>query len=213
MPSPFDVLEVDPDADERAIQLAYRRKVKRAHPDHGGTIEAFQEVRWAYEQIKSGGVRSDEAFGAQSTEPDEQTDTRVTYLDYEVLDDYGWELDDEDLFEKAAAESLTTEQFGRFSAGRDESLLEAAESNGFAWPYACRGGACANCAVAVIQGAMTQPIDHILPSEIVDRGIRLSCNGTPTTAEMSVVFNVKYMPDLDELRLPPHPFDLAHSDD
>ena len=60
---------------------------------------------------------------------------------------------------------------------------------------------------------MTVPIDHVLSSEMTDRGIHLSCIGAPATAEMQVVYNVKHMPELDELRLPAYRFERTRSVD
>jgi hypothetical protein len=57
------------------------------------------------------------------------------------------------------------------------------------------------------------PVNNILPSSMVDAGIRLSCNGIPTTDEMKVIYNVKHLPGLDELRLPPRPFEQAYAGD
>jgi hypothetical protein len=37
---------------------------------------------------------------------------------------------------------------------------------------------------------------------MLDRGIRLSCVGVPTTEELKVIYNVKHLPDLDDLLLP-----------
>jgi ferredoxin len=150
--------------------------------------------------------------GDEAAEP-EASDPQVEYLNYDVLDDHGWSLDDDDLFEKAAEAGLDPSDYGRLAVGPRESLLEAAEKHGFAWPYACRGGACANCAVALTEGEMSMPVDHILPSGMTDRGIRLSCVGAPTTDEARVVFNVKHLPYLDELRLPPRPFEQARAND
>ena len=133
----------------------------------------------------------------------------MEYLDYDVLADHGWTLSDEDLFEKAANAGLGSGDHGRFLVEPGESLLEAAENRGFAWPYACRGGACANCAVAVEDGDLSMPVNHVLPEEMVERDVRLSCVGAPTSDELRVVYNVKHLPDLDDLRLPPHPFEQA----
>ncbi|MFC4990129.1 ferredoxin Fer, partial [Saliphagus infecundisoli] len=144
-------------------------------------------------------------------EPDEET-YRIEYLNYERLADRGWGLTDADLFEKASMADFPAGDYGRFLADPHETLLEAAEDRGFSWPYACRGGACANCAVAVIDGEMTTPVDHILPEEMTDRGIRLSCVGEPITEDMRVVYNVKHLPELDDLRLPPRPFEGAAVD-
>ena len=240
--SPFEVLGIDPDADEEAIEEAYRRRVKETHPDLGGSLREFLLVRTAYEEIEAGrgdgrgddwpgdpdadgmdgaggrggtGGRNhyDGARRDNGRKPPKAEGSRVEYLDYDVLDDFGWSLSDDDLFEKASAADLEPADHGRILVRPGESLLEAAENRGFAWPYACRGGACANCAVAVVDGEMSMPVNHILPEPMVDRGIRLSCVGAPTTDGAKVVFNVKHLPELDELRLPPSPFEQAYRGD
>ncbi len=215
MASPYDILGIESDADEETIKQAYVRRVKETHPDHGGSARAFQSVRAAYEALISDGQRDGREFvdteAGQRSEPEAMRQSRVEYLNYEVLDDYGWELDTEELFETAAAEELGPDDYGRIVVETDESLLEAAENRGFTWPYACRGGACANCAVAVVDGELSMPVNHILPAEMLDRGIRLSCVGGPVTETMQVVFNVKHLPELDDLRLPPGPFESAQS--
>jgi ferredoxin len=213
--SPFDVLGIDPDADEEEIDRAYRQRAKESHPDQGGSSREFQRVKAAYEALESGSSEHGDEPDLDVDEPDEgeRTDSRVEYLNYEVLDDHGWAIDDDDLFEKASEADLEVEDHGRLLVQPDESLLEAAENRGFAWPYACRGGACANCAVAIVEGELSIPVNHILPEEMTERGIRLSCNGTPTTEEMKVVYNLKHLPELDDLRLPPRPFKRAHVTD
>jgi ferredoxin len=230
MESPFDVLGIDEDADDGEIKRAYRQQLKQAHPDQGGSAAEFQLVRAAYEKALSTDpdAVSDDAdvvdVGADiGATPEYDVDrggdfkpfseSRVEYLNYAVLDDHGWGMEDDDLFEKAGDAGLDPVNYGEFVVDPGESLLEAAEDRGFAWPYACRGGACANCAVVVVDGDLSQPTDHILPPEMVDRDIRLSCNGIPTSEEMRVVYNVKHLSDLEELRLPPYPFELAHADD
>jgi ferredoxin len=212
--APFDVLGIDPDADESEVDRAYRRRVIETHPDQGGSAREFQRVKAAYEAIVEG--RADDGDAADGTTPDEPArpeGVRVEYLNYEVIGDNGWSLEDDDLFEKAAEADLDQQDHGEFLAEPSETLLQAAENRGFAWPYACRGGACANCAVAVVEGEMTVPIDHVLPTELLERGIQLSCIGAPTTAELKVVYNVKQMPDLEDLILPPYRFERARSVD
>ena len=188
MASPYDILDIDSDADSEAIKAAYRSRVKETHPDLGGSQEAFKRVERAYERLSEADAdeRVDHADVVADEDPDDEP-AHVEYLNYEVLDDYGWALED------------------------DETLLEAAERNGFAWPYACRGGACANCAVSVCEGELSQLVDHILSSDFLDQGIRLSCNGAPTTDSMQVVYNLKQRQDLDDLRLPPDRFEKAHA--
>jgi len=213
--SPHEILGVDPGADDDEIREAYRRRVIQTHPDQGGSVEEFKLVRAAYEAIES-----DEAIEPRDVDSaadvDDQpvsAETTVEYLSHTALDERGWALDDADLFEKAANADLGPVDHGKFVVEPGESLLEAAEGRGWAWPYACRGGACANCAVAVTEGDLSQPIDHILSPDLLDQGFRLSCNGVPVTDELKVVYDVKHLPGLDELRLPPYPFELAHADD
>ncbi|MFC5367102.1 ferredoxin Fer [Salinirubrum litoreum] len=240
MATPFEVLGVDPDADDGEIVDAYRQRVKESHPDHGGSAEEFQRVQDAYARIQAGDVDdelevaeaagdrsdgsgesaesdgSDSADGSESDPEDadaEQTGARVEYLDYQAIVDLGWSLDDEDLFEKASETDLDPVDYGRFVVEEGETLLEAAEARGFAWPYACRGGACSNCAVAVVEGEMPDQRGHILPREMLDRGFRLSCLDGPVSDDLRVVFNVKHLPDLDELRLPTGRFGQASPTD
>ena len=46
----YEVLGVDPGADEAAIRRAYRRRAMETHPDRGGSKEAFQQVQEALRQ-------------------------------------------------------------------------------------------------------------------------------------------------------------------
>jgi DnaJ-domain-containing protein 1 len=48
----FDVLGVRSSASDEEIRAAYRRKVKEAHPDHGGDSKSFRRVREAYAAAK-----------------------------------------------------------------------------------------------------------------------------------------------------------------
>lgn len=219
---PFAVLGVDRDADDETIKRAYRRRAKETHPDRGGSDAEFKRVKDAYEAIQAGDVDDDaEAFvddlGAETVEqepqPEPEPDTEVTYLNYAVLADHGWSLDDDDLFEKAAAADLAEDEYGEFAVEGDQSLLEAAEESGHAWPFACRGGACANCAVAVTDGELSQLVDHILPDELTEQGIRLSCNGKPKTDSLEVVYNLEKRDDLADLKLPADRFNKARADD
>ncbi|WP_058366916.1 2Fe-2S iron-sulfur cluster-binding protein, partial [Haloparvum sedimenti] len=180
MGSPYDVLGIESDADDREVERAYREAVKETHPDHGGTLEEFQLVRTAYERITDGDwtENGEGAFDPEDvsvrTEPQAR---RVDFLNYEAVEDYGWDLEDPDLFDRAAEANLPPSDFGRVLVEPDQSLLEAAMEKGYRWPYSCRGGACANCAVAVIKGDISMPVDHILTEDLVDRGFRLSCQG------------------------------------
>ncbi|GKZ15137.1 ferredoxin [Haladaptatus sp. T7] len=214
--SPFSVLGLDSDADDEEVVEAYRRRIKEAHPDHGGSHREFQRVRAAYQAIQSGDIGGEKDEKAADEERVEERDRTpkhpmVEFLNYEVIDDYDWNVDDDGLFDKAAAMGLDAEDYGQFYVLNNETLLEAAENRGYEWPFACRGGACANCAVAVVDGEMDMPSNHVLSSEMLDRGFRLSCISAPITDHMQVIYNIKHLPGLDELRLPPQQFGQARS--
>ncbi|WP_277540030.1 ferredoxin Fer [Haloarcula laminariae] len=227
MASPYEILGVDPDADEAEIVDAYRERVKETHPDQGGSTEAFRAVKTAFERIENGwepgdavperdasGERADPTDAAEPAEPErppEPEGVKVEYLNYEVMADKLWELTDDDLFEKAADGGLDPEDYGEFYVRDSESLLEAAERQGYAWPFACRGGACTNCAVAVVEGEMPSPSSHVLPSELHDRGIRLSCIVAPET-DAKIVYNVKHLPAVQDLLLPASRFEASSTD-
>lgn len=213
MSSSFDVLRIDRDADDEEIRRAYRERVFESHPDHGGTAREFRRVRAAYERLKAGDGSTPKPGAVEEPVTDHPDGSRVEYLNYEVLDDHGWSIDDTDLFETAARADLADADYGQFLVRPHESLLEAAENRGYAWPYACRGGACANCAVALYAGALDMPNDTVLPPELKARGIRLSCNGIPLSDDLKILYNIKHLPALEELRLPPRPFEQAYADD
>ncbi|WP_331234509.1 ferredoxin Fer [Natronorarus salvus] len=214
MRSPFEVLQVAPEADEEEINRAYRERVKETHPDQGGSIEEFLLVTAAYEELQSGTSGEwSEGWRAENGTRPERSAKHVEYIDYEVLDDHGWEVDDEALFERAADADLDPADYGELSVEPNETLLEAAERHGFTWPYSCRGGACANCAIYLREGEMEMPVDHILTDGIMERGFRLSCQARPAIDGMQVVYNVKNRPELDDLLLPPGPFERARFDD
>jgi len=214
MDSPFEVLSLDSGATEEEVVRAYRERVKDVHPDQGGSIEEFRAVKEAYDELLS---RDLAAGDIEAIEDDDDgiddSLTRVEFLDYEVLDDFGWHLDDDDLFAKAAASDLQPPDHGEVLVESDEFLLGSTENCGLTWPFSCRGGACANCAVVVVEGELSMPNNHILPEEMLERNIYLSCVGEPASDELKVVYNVKHLPELEDLRLPPGPFEGVAADD
>jgi len=142
--------------------------------------------------------------------PSRHPRSRLEYLNYEVLEDHGWSLDDEDLFEKAKAADLADADYGRLAVQPSETILEAAENRGFDWPYACRGGACSNCAVILKEGEIAMPGDTVLTPEAIEEGhVRLTCVGVPMSEEVKVVYNAKSVDILEDLLLPPGPYETG----
>jgi hypothetical protein len=65
----YEILGVKRSASVEEIRAAYRRAAKTAHPDQGGSSEAFQRVQRAAEILleaaqKRGATGQDQAFGA-----------------------------------------------------------------------------------------------------------------------------------------------------
>ncbi len=213
MTSPFEVLAIEPGVTEAEVVEAYRERVKEVHPDQGGSVKQFRAVKEAYEELMEMDLEEGDFEDLEHVEEDPDEDgTRVEYLNYEVLDDYGWDLEDDDLFERAAEADLHPPDYGEVLVESDQFLLGSTESCGLTWPFSCRGGACANCAILVKSGEISIPANHILPEEMVERDIYLSCVGEPLSDELQVVYNVKHLPELEELRLPPGPFKAVADD-
>ncbi|KYH27117.1 ferredoxin-1 [Halalkalicoccus paucihalophilus] len=118
----------------------------------------------------------------------------VEYLNYETLDDQGWDIDDDDLFEEAADAGLDDEDYGTLDVNEGEYILEAAEAQGYDWPFSCRAGACANCAAILKEGEIEMDMQQILSDEEVDdKNVRLTCIGSPAADTVKIVYNAKHL--------------------
>lgn len=200
--NPYSVLGVQENASEEEVHQAYREKVKEVHPDTGGSAEEFKTVRKAYECIIDG---QEDRF--EKTDDDSRdvkrpriSQSHVLYLNYQTVKSNGWDF--EEAFQKASNSNLPEEDFGSFVMSAEKTVLEAAEENGLDWPYSCRGGACANCAVKVVEGRVKTAGYYILSGKHLDDGLRLSCIGKPLTKKVKLVFNVKHMDELQDMLLP-----------
>ncbi len=67
MADPYAVLGVGREADAAAVHAAYRRAVRRTHPDVGGTAAEFEAVQDAYETLRVPARRA--AHDARSAPP------------------------------------------------------------------------------------------------------------------------------------------------
>jgi len=55
----YEILEVDPKAEPKAIKKAYRKLALKHHPDRGGETAVFQSIANAYEVLSDAGSRRD----------------------------------------------------------------------------------------------------------------------------------------------------------
>ncbi|ELY58707.1 ferredoxin Fer [Natronolimnohabitans innermongolicus] len=122
----------------------------------------------------------------------------VEYLDYRVVDERGWSIDD-DPFERADAADLEADAYGTFEAGREEYVLDAAESAGLNWPFHCRAGGCVNCAAVVLEGDLEMDVQRSLSDEEVEEeDLRLTCVATPASDSLRLVYNAKHLDRLQD---------------
>lgn len=123
----------------------------------------------------------------------------VAYLDYTVLEEHGWQKDDEDLFEKAATADLDEDQYGEIEITGRRYVLDAAEDEGFEWPFECRAASCANCAAIVYEGEVSMDMNLILhDEEVEDRDIVLTCQAVPESNEVRLIYNAMHLDYLQD---------------
>jgi len=118
----------------------------------------------------------------------------VEYLNYEVVEDNGWDMYDDPVFDEAADMGLDDEDYGELDVNEGEYILEAAEAQGYDWPFSCRAGACANCAAIVLEGDIDMDMQQILSDEEVEeKNVRLTCIGSPAADTVRIVYNAKHL--------------------
>ena len=124
----------------------------------------------------------------------------VEYLDYRVLAEYGWSVDDEDLFEKAReTPELDDAEYGTIEVSPNRYILDAAEDRGHQWPFECRAASCANCSAILVEGEVEMDMDLILlDEEIEEKGIVLTCQSLPVTDEVKIVYNAQHLEYLQD---------------
>jgi len=138
---------------------------------------------------------------ARDENMDEQEEMcTVEYLNYDVLDANGWEIDDDDLFEKAAAADLTDADYGTMEVGEYEYVLEAAENHGYHWPFECRAASCANCAGVLKEGDLKMDMNlYLTDEEVEEMDFRLTCVSIPASEHVKVVYNARRTDYLQEV--------------
>lgn len=122
----------------------------------------------------------------------------VEYLDYEVVEENGWDPRDPDNFDKAADMDLDEEDYGEFEMEEGEHILDAAEDAGLEPFYECRMGTCATCAAILADGEVDMDVPPILSKDEEESGFRLTCIGIPETEKVRLVINAR---ESDEINI------------
>ncbi len=114
----------------------------------------------------------------------------VEHLNYEVIEDRGWDIKDPGLFDTAAGADLDDADYGFLDVPEGQYLFEAA---GYRWPFSCRDRICSSCAAMLIDGEIEMDSAQSLSDEeIVEKGIRLTCVGRPTSDYLRLIYNAKH---------------------
>ncbi|WP_129113517.1 ferredoxin Fer [Halegenticoccus tardaugens] len=125
---------------------------------------------------------------SESTDAEDRSPSKVTYLHYRAIVANDWDIEDDDLFEKAAKAKLDHADYGVIEAERNESLLRSAEENDLKWPFQCRSGTCAMCTGVVVDGDAEMEMNLFLEDEEIDEmNLRLTCTCFPESDEVKIV--------------------------
>lgn len=114
----------------------------------------------------------------------------IEYLNYAVVEEQGWDIDDEANFERAAEMDLPEDDYGTFEIGENEKILDASDEAGCDWPSSCEMASCGRCAAILVDGEIEMDTQHIFSSEEVDEeNFRLTCSGSPASDHVKILFN------------------------
>lgn len=95
----YDDLGLPPDASKEDIRKAYRKKAQQAHPDHGGTEEAFHQIELAHRILSdeearkhydsTGEIRGERANRPKPSTLEEEAEAALSTAFQSVLDSMG----------------------------------------------------------------------------------------------------------------------------
>lgn len=135
----------------------------------------------------------------EDMDPEDLPEHTIEYLNYEVLDDYGWDVADDDLFERASDADLDDDDHGELEIRGTRYVLDAAEDDGNDWPFECRAASCANCACILKEGELDMDMDLILTDdEVEEKDIYLSCQSVPVTDDVKIIYNAMHLDYLQD---------------
>ena len=72
---------------------------------------------------------------------------------------------------------------------KNKTILDTAIENDIDAPYSCKGGACATCIAKLKSGSVELEQNYILTDSELDEGMILTCQGYPTSNELTVDFD------------------------
>jgi ring-1,2-phenylacetyl-CoA epoxidase subunit PaaE len=72
---------------------------------------------------------------------------------------------------------------------RNETMLDVMLKNDIDAPYSCQGGICSSCVGVIEQGTTTMLKNNILTDGEIVKGLTLTCQARPTSAQVTVNFD------------------------
>jgi len=73
----------------------------------------------------------------------------------------------------------------------DDSILDAALSEGVDLPFACKGGVCSTCRAMLVEGKVEMENNYALEPEELNRGFILTCQSHPRSGKVVIDFDLK----------------------
>jgi ferredoxin-NADP reductase len=77
----------------------------------------------------------------------------------------------------------------RIAYQQGDTILEAARRAGLSPPFSCESGNCATCMAHLDEGSVTMRVNNALGADEVEEGWVLTCQGLPTSPEVSVDYD------------------------
>lgn len=71
----------------------------------------------------------------------------------------------------------------------DDTVLDAAERQGYELPYSCRGGMCCTCRCKVTEGSAEMAVNYSLEPWELEAGFTLACQSRPTSEKLVLDFD------------------------
>ena len=78
---------------------------------------------------------------------------------------------------------------GRPPRIRRDQILDTARRGGLRPPFSCESGSCATCMAHLDQGTATMRVNNALSADEVADGWVLTCQGIPTSREVTVNYD------------------------
>ena len=85
---------------------------------------------------------------------------------------------------------LLDDETTTFKMQQNDNILKAALAKDLDAPYSCQGGICSSCLAKITEGKAIMKSNSILSKEEVEEGYILTCEAHPTTAKITIDYDI-----------------------